>query len=94
MIGLSKSAYIDKVLKRFKMENAKKGFMPISSGVPLSKAQSLVSKVDQDRMSRVPYASAIGFFMYAMLCTRPDVSYAFSMTNRFQLIQVSATRLL
>ncbi|KAD6455073.1 hypothetical protein E3N88_09779 [Mikania micrantha] len=28
--------------------------------------------------------SAIGFIMYAMLCTRPDVSYALSMTSRFQ----------
>ena len=59
LIGLSQSAYIDKVLERFKMENAKKGFLPILSGVPLSKAQSPVSKVNQDRMSRVPYASAI-----------------------------------
>ena len=83
LIGLSQSAYIDKVLERFKMENAKKGFLPISSGIPLSKAQSPVSKVDQDRMSRIPYASAIGSIMYAMLCTRPDVSYALSMTSRF-----------
>ena len=35
-------------------------------------------------MSRVPYASAIGSIMYAMLCTRPDVSYALSVTNRYQ----------
>ena len=66
------------------MENAKKGFLPISSGVPLSKAQFPVSKVDQDGMSRVPYASSIGSIMYAMLCTRPDVSYALSMTSWFQ----------
>ena len=84
LLGLSQSAYIDKVLERFKMKNAKKGFMPISSGVPLSKAQSPVSKVDLHRMSRVPYALAIGSIMYAMLCTRPDVSYALSMTSRFQ----------
>ncbi|PKI65886.1 hypothetical protein CRG98_013706 [Punica granatum] len=35
-------------------------------------------------MSRIPYASAIGSIMYAMLCTRPDVSYALSMTSRYQ----------
>ncbi|GJW10178.1 retrotransposon protein, putative, ty1-copia subclass [Tanacetum coccineum] len=28
-----------------------------------------------DKMSRVPYASAIGSIMYAMTCTRPDVSF-------------------
>ena len=36
-------------------------------------------------MDKFPYASAIGSIMYAMLCTRPNVSYALSMTSRFQL---------
>jgi hypothetical protein len=35
-------------------------------------------------MSNVPYASAIGSIMYAMLCTRPDVSNALSLVSRFQ----------
>ena len=35
-------------------------------------------------MSRIPYASAIGSIMYAMLCTRLDVAHALSMTSRFQ----------
>ena len=35
-------------------------------------------------MSKIPYASAIGSIMYAMLCTRPDVSYALSMTSKYQ----------
>ena len=35
-------------------------------------------------MSMIPYASAIGTIMYAMLCTRPDVSYALSITSRYQ----------
>jgi ATP-binding cassette subfamily B (MDR/TAP) protein 1 len=35
-------------------------------------------------MSGVPYASAIGSIMYAMICTRPDVSYALSVSSRYQ----------
>ena len=35
-------------------------------------------------MSKIPYASAIGSIMYAMVCTRPDVSYALSITSRYQ----------
>ena len=31
-----------------------------------------------------PYALAIGSIMYAMLCTRPDVSHALSLTSRNQ----------
>ncbi|KAL8092834.1 hypothetical protein AgCh_034910 [Apium graveolens] len=34
-------------------------------------------------MSKVQYASAIGSIIYAMICTRPDVSYALSMTSRY-----------
>ena len=35
-------------------------------------------------MNMMPYASAIGSIMYAMLCTRPNVSYALSVTRRYR----------
>ena len=35
-------------------------------------------------MNRIPYASAIGSIMYAMISTRPDVSYTLSVTSRYQ----------
>ena len=35
-------------------------------------------------MNMTPYALAIGSIMYAMLCTRPDVSSALSVTSRYQ----------
>jgi len=34
-------------------------------------------------MSRVPYASAVGSLMYAMVCTRTDLAYAVSTVSRF-----------
>ena len=39
---------------------------------------------DMVEMAKIPYASAIGSLMYAMLCTRPNIAYAVSMTSRFQ----------
>lgn len=39
---------------------------------------------EQEKMSAIPYASAVGSIMYAMLCTRPDVSYALSVASRYQ----------
>ena len=33
LIGLSQSTYLDKVLKKFKMDQAKKGFLPVLQGV-------------------------------------------------------------
>ena len=35
-------------------------------------------------MSRIPYASAVGSLMYAMLCTRPDICYAVGVVSRYQ----------
>jgi hypothetical protein len=35
-------------------------------------------------MSEVPLASTIRSIMYAMICTRPDVSFALSATSRHQ----------
>ena len=60
LIGLSQDTYIDKVLKRFNMEEAKKGFLPMSYGIHLSKTQCPTTTDERERMSQVPYASAIG----------------------------------
>jgi hypothetical protein len=37
-----------------------------------------------EHMKSIHFASAAGSIMYAMTCTRPDVSYALSMTSCFQ----------
>ncbi|KAJ9551099.1 hypothetical protein OSB04_015144 [Centaurea solstitialis] len=84
LIGLSQSTYIDKILKKFRMDESKKGFIQMQHGIVLSKTQCPVSSQDQDKMKSVPYASAIGSIMYAMLCTRPDVAYSVSVTSRYQ----------
>ncbi|KAJ9566849.1 hypothetical protein OSB04_002815 [Centaurea solstitialis] len=84
LIGLSQGTYIDKLLKRFRMDESKKGFIPMQHGIVLSKAQCPESSQDKDKMKSIPYASAIGSIMYAMLCTRPDVAYSVSVTSRYQ----------
>jgi hypothetical protein len=84
LIGLSQDIYLDKVVKRFHMENSKKGMLPMITGKPLSKAQR--PQIDEERqyMSEAPFASAIGSIMYAMICTRPDVSFSLSARSRHQ----------
>ena len=84
LIGLSESTYLDKILKRFNMDQSKKGFLPVLQGVKLSSAQCPITAEDREKMSVVPYASAIGSIIYAMLCTRPDVNLAVSLVGRYQ----------
>ena len=66
------------------MENSKKWFLPVPRGSRMSVTQSAVTAKDRREMSIIPYASAIGSIMYAMLSTRPYVALAISLTNHFQ----------
>ncbi|KAK9036766.1 hypothetical protein V6N11_021694 [Hibiscus sabdariffa] len=84
LLGLSQSTYLDKVLKRFSMEESKSGFLPMRHGISLPKEMCPSTPQEKERMSQIPYASAIGSIMYAMICTRPDLSYALSMTSLYQ----------
>lgn len=34
-------------------------------------------------MAQVPYANVVGALMYAMVCTKPDISHAVSMVSRY-----------
>ena len=78
------NTYRDKILKKFKMDQAKKGFLPVLQGVKLRQTQCPTTAEDREEMKDVPYASAIGSIMYAMLCTRPDVCLAIRLAGRYQ----------
>ncbi|RVW23003.1 Retrovirus-related Pol polyprotein from transposon TNT 1-94 [Vitis vinifera] len=56
---------------------------PLGSHFKLSKEQSPKTEEERDHMSKVPYASAIGSLMYAMVCTRPDIAHAVGVVSRF-----------
>ena len=79
MIALSQSSYIDKVLKKFAMQDSKKGGQPSRTGITLS-----LDDCPKTSEEKVPYASAMGSLMYAMLCTRPDICYVVGIVSRYQ----------
>ncbi|VFQ90465.1 unnamed protein product [Cuscuta campestris] len=66
------------------MSISKKRSLPMTPGTVLSKSQSPSTPEQKELMMKVPYASAIGSIMYTMICTRPDVSFALSVTSRYQ----------
>nr|GEU68078.1 putative retrotransposon protein [Tanacetum cinerariifolium] len=84
LIGLCQSAYIENILKRYCMENSKRGSSPMQEKLKLSKSQGASTSVEVKRMQNVLYASAIGSIMYVVRCTRPDVAFAQNVTSRFQ----------
>ncbi|GJT68424.1 retrotransposon protein, putative, ty1-copia subclass [Tanacetum coccineum] len=84
LIGLCQSAYIEKILKRYYMENSKRGTIPMQEKLKFSKSQGASTPAEIQRMQNIPYASAVGSIMYAVRCTRPDVAFAHNITSRFQ----------
>ncbi|GJT92715.1 retrotransposon protein, putative, ty1-copia subclass [Tanacetum coccineum] len=57
------SAYIKKILKRYHMENSKRGSIPMQEKLRLSKLQGASTPAELKRMQNVPYASAVGSIM-------------------------------
>nr|GEV27490.1 retrotransposon protein, putative, Ty1-copia subclass [Tanacetum cinerariifolium] len=84
LIGLCQSAYIEKILKRYCMENSKRRSIPMQEKLKLSKSQCASTPAEMKRMQNVLYASAVGSIMYAVRCTCPDVAFAQNITSRFQ----------
>jgi len=80
---LSQKGYIQKILSRFGMSTAKPIDTPSAANAHLSIAFAPKTAEEKEYMSRVPYASAVGSLMYAMVCRRPDLAHAVSVVSRF-----------
>ena len=82
-LWLSQEKYIEKVLQRFNMNKAKPTSCPLASHFSLSSKQSPSTEIEEQEMKWVPYSSAVGSLMYAMVCTRPDIAHAVGVVSRF-----------
>jgi hypothetical protein len=83
VIEINQSKYVEDVLKRFNMENSKPAATPMQAGVRLTKGMSPSTEEEIQEMEDIPYQSAIGSLMYAMLGTRPDLSYAVGALSQY-----------
>nr|GEY29854.1 zinc finger, CCHC-type [Tanacetum cinerariifolium] len=83
ILRVSQSGYISKVLNNFRIENGKSVQMPLGGHFKLSLKDCPIKDCDVERMSKVPYANAVGSLMYLMVCTRPDIAYAVSIVSRY-----------
>jgi len=81
---LTQRTYLKKVLQRFGTnEKSKPVSTPLAPHFKLSASLSPKSAAEQEYMSKVPYAKAVGSLMYAMVCTRPDISQAVGIVSRY-----------
>nr|GEX69758.1 hypothetical protein [Tanacetum cinerariifolium] len=72
LIRLCQSAYMDKILKRYRMHNFKRGYIPMQERLDLNKTQGASTPEEVKHMQNVPYASAVGFIMSTRTRHAPD----------------------
>ena len=82
-LTLSQANYVEKVLQCFSMENAKAVSTPLPIHLKLTKEMCPKTQEEEDKMSKVPYALAVGSLMYAMVCTRPNIAHAMGVVSRY-----------
>ncbi|KAH7387965.1 hypothetical protein KP509_16G051000 [Ceratopteris richardii] len=82
-LQVSQEKYIEKVLDRFNVADAKPLGVPLHPHVKLSKDDCPKNDDAASYMKSVPYASACGSLMYAMVATRPDIAHAVGVVSRF-----------
>lgn len=82
-IWLSQQQYVEKILIIFGMKNVKPINIPLASPFKLSSSLCPSNKKENDYMSCVLYANVVGSLMYAMVCTRPNISHAVGFVNRY-----------
>lgn len=77
----SQEAYLDRVLERFNMTEARPRRTPISA--------RLYREEGESPADAVKYRQLVGALMYLMICTRPDIAFAVNqLTRHFQSPQM------
>ena len=65
------------------MSDCKPVTTPMIPGLCLLKEDLPKLQDDKEKMSSVPYGSAVGLLLYLATCTQPDISYAVSSLCQF-----------
>ena len=84
-LWLSQEKYIQRVLERFNMKHAKPVSTPLGAHFKLRKRSCSSSKKEKGDIASTIYSSAVGSLMYAMVCTRPDITYAVGVVSKFMV---------
>ena len=82
-LSFSHEKYVEKILVRFEMnkENPMNVHLAFHFNIFSGLCPSSVEKIDY--MAHIPYVNTIGCLMYAMVCTRPDISHAIGVVSNY-----------
>nr|GEU70108.1 zinc finger, CCHC-type [Tanacetum cinerariifolium] len=75
-LAITQSHYIEKILKKFNCEGCGPVSTPMEAGIKLMPHMG-------KPVNQLEYSRAIGYLMYAMTSTRPDIAYVVRKLSRF-----------
>ena len=82
-VSLTQKGYLKKVLQKFNINGDTKSVStPLAPHFKLKATISRIFAEEHEYMTHVPYASAVGSFIYAIVHTRHDLSQAISIVSR------------
>ena len=68
-LSFSQQAYIERILERFNLQDAKTYATPLDPNVKLTKDQCPTTNEEKERMKKVPYRQAISSLMWTAVAT-------------------------
>ena len=83
MISLSQESYIDSILARFNLTDAKPMSTPMDPSMWFSKDQSPQTPEEMAEMQNVPYQEGTGSLQYCAIATWPDIAFLVSLLSQY-----------
>lgn len=77
-ISISQRYYIESVIKKFNLTEAKGCSTPVDVNVKLSKNED-----ENDTVNSFPYREAVGALIFLSSVSRPDITYAVNLVSRY-----------
>lgn len=75
---IHQSAYVKKIIEKYRMIDAKVVSVPADPHVTLSS-----SEIDDEKSNNVPYREAVGSLVFLASVSRPDIAYAVNVVSRY-----------
>ncbi|CEM02628.1 unnamed protein product [Vitrella brassicaformis CCMP3155] len=82
-LQITQPQYIDKMLKRFSMENANPVDFPCASGIQLTSEMSPKTDEEKTKMKKVPYRQLVGALMFCSVTCCSDIAYVVKALARY-----------
>ncbi|KAG7199892.1 hypothetical protein KM043_014338 [Ampulex compressa] len=82
-ICLSQKKYVEDLIAKFDMEQAKAASTPIEPNLKVTKEASPSTEEERQEIKNRPYRGLIGGLIYLVNDTRPDISFAAATLSQF-----------